>query len=405
MPDIPESELVQTGAIPPDDFHDAIEGIIEVHDWDIFIPTDLDTRLKSQTEHLLIDPHLLTEIAAALITGHVVLQGPPGTGKSSLATAICRAFGADRLPVTAHEDWSTFELIGRQELRVRPDGVEEIIGVNGFFTEAAIRCAGSIVKHFDDPTEPQATWLVIDEINRAHLDKAFGELFTVLGTDELVPITLPHQRLGNNTLVTPRRFRVIATLNSFDKQFVNSLSMGLRRRFTFITVDIPPRRSQGEPWGSGAPDASLASKEFNVVIANVARRLARRIAPDDSAKAADDIREFLSTTGRPYVEATFELVEKVRYASVDDQAPFVPLGTAPLIDVLELFVSLARVHAFRPESLENALDWAASVKLAPLFDTADPPKVRDFADQLKVPFSHRMRRELHQIVAAGLYFV
>ena len=134
--------------------------------------------------------------------------------------------------MTAHEDWTVFDVVGRLELSITAERKEEIRPVNGFFTEAVIRCANNIVRHFDEPEEPQAEWLLIDELSRAHLDKAFGELFTVLGTDDLVPITLPHQKPGNRDLVIPRRFRIIATLNSVDRQFVNSLSQGLRRRFT-----------------------------------------------------------------------------------------------------------------------------------------------------------------------------
>ena len=104
------------------------------------------------------------------------------------------------------------------------------------------------MKHFDTPSEPQAEWLLVDELNRAYLDKAFGELFTVIGTDELIPITLPHQRVGNRELVIPRRFRMIGTINSVDRQYVNSLSQAIRRRFTFVTVDIPTRRQSGENW-------------------------------------------------------------------------------------------------------------------------------------------------------------
>ena len=90
------------------------------------------------------------------------------------------------------------------------------------------------------PFGDQATWLLIDELNRAHPDKSFGELLSVLGSDDLVKVTLGYRRGSDNVLVGPRRFRIIATINSIDKQFVNGLSEGLRRRFTFLTVDVPP---------------------------------------------------------------------------------------------------------------------------------------------------------------------
>ena len=409
MPDVPESRLVEEGAIPPDDFHQEIERIHEIADWDVEVPPDVLDRLAGHSAHLLLDPQVLPAAAAALSVGHLVLQGPPGTGKTSLAVALCRAFGATWFPVTAREDWSTFELIGRQELRVDAEGHEEILGVNGYFTESVIRCAGAIVRHFDDPSEPQANWLLIDELNRAHIDKAFGELFTVLGTDDLVPITLPHHRSGNNVLVTPRRFRVIGTINSIDKQFVNSLSMGLRRRFTFVTVDIPPRRPKGENWGNPEPGASLASKEFSVAISAATGRVARRMTATGSIsrESADTVVGELATSARLQIEAFFELIEQVRYTPSASQSPHLPVGTAALIDTVELFLARAHMVGLGPPGFSECMDWAASVKLAPLFDadTIIPNELEQFIDSLPAGFREHTRRELRSIVAAGMYFV
>lgn len=406
MTNVAESTLVEQGAIPPEDFHDFIERTDEVAAWELEIQPDMETRLARFAAELLIAPELLRAAAAALSAGHLVLQGPPGTGKSSLARVLCRAFMADRYEVTAHEDWTTFEVIGRQELRVSDRG-EEIMPVNGHFTEAAIRCAGQIVRHFDHPDEPQATWLIVDELNRAHIDKAFGELFTVLGTDEVVPITLPHQRAGNRVLVTPRRFRVIATLNSIDRQFVNSLGQGLKRRFTFLTVDVPPHRRAGEVWGSDHEGASLASREFTVVVRRAARNVARRTAPDDADRRATEYVELVNGPARPHVEALFSLAETVRYAGRNSQQPFLPIGTAQLIDTVELFLTRTVVERLDPAAAESAMDWAASVKLSPLFDTdaIRPEDLERFADALREPFDGLMRRELCTIVAAGQYAV
>jgi hypothetical protein len=319
---------------------------------------------------------------------------------------LCRAYHCSFLPVTAHEDWTTFEVVGRQELRVGAEGSEQTIPVNGFFTEAVIRCAGAIVTHFDDPAEPQAVWLLIDELNRAHLDKAFGELFTVLGTDEPVTITLPHQRIGNCELVTPVRFRIVATLNSVDRQFVNSLSQGLKRRFTFVTVDVPPRRDKGEEFGDGA---SLAAREFRVVIERAISRVTRRLVSgsDEANAALKKQLDFAHGDAREYLILLFELAERTRYAAKNANVPYLPIGTAQLIDTVELFVSRSHAERAPVDRLGAILDWAASAKLAPLFDadTVNPAALDQFAGTLTDPFTNRFRRELRQIVAAGTYFV
>jgi 5-methylcytosine-specific restriction enzyme B len=408
---VQERELVNQGSLPPDDFRGNIERISEIAQYDLEVAGDLLDRLKREARDLLISEETLIAAATALSVGHLVLQGPPGTGKSALARALCRAYNCIFLPVTAHEDWTTYEVIGRQTIEVDEQGRERVIPVDGFFTDAVIRCASAVVRHFDEPAEPQACWLLIDELNRAHLDKAFGELFTVLGTDEPVAITLPYQSEGNRELVTPSRFRLIATLNSVDRQFVNSLSQGLKRRFTFITLDVPPPRAAGEAWDSAADGASLASREFALVMRRAAERVVRRQVPEGTDDAATKREELIGNyLSEPYnapVKILFDVVEAIRYSKKGSGKPYLPVGTAQLIDVVELYLSRIATNHLVPDQYAPAMDWAASVKLAPLFDTDTilPVDLEEYAKSLPSPFSGEMRRELLGIVASGLYYI
>jgi 5-methylcytosine-specific restriction protein B len=410
MADINEDTLVEQGAIPPTDFHDKIERIREISDYDLEWQPDFLERLEKATEGLLFPTDTLRAVAAALRAGHVILQGPPGTGKSSLARALCDAFQASVFPVTAHEDWTVFDVIGRLELRLHPDRKEEIVPVNGYFTESVIKCANTIVKHFDDPSEPQAEWLLIDELNRANMDRAFGELFTVLGSDAATPITLPHQRDNNRNLVVPRRFRIVATLNSFDRQFVNNLSQAIRRRFTFITVNIPDRKPEGVPWTSTASPASLAIEEFRLVVRRAAIRVAKRTNTAEDAgeeQLAATYSNKLLGLFSSLVAALFDLIEQVRYAGPEQRVPHLPIGTAQIIDTLELFLLRLLQDGVPDEKAGAILDWAVSVKLVPLFDTdvVAPEVIQEFAGTLPSPFNKATRRELLGIVAAGTHFV
>lgn len=410
MPNVDEDTLVEQGAIPPTEFHDKIERIREISDFDIETPPDLAARLNDAVEGLLIPPETLRAAAAALRVGHVVLQGPPGTGKSSLARALCQAFNASIFPVTAHEDWTVFDVIGRLELRLHGDRKEEIVPVNGYFTESVIRCANTTVRHFDDPNEPQAEWLLIDELNRAHMDRAFGELFTVLGTDAALPVTLPHQREGNRNLVIPRRFRIIATLNSFDRQFVNNLSQAIRRRFTFISVNIPEKRPAGAVWSDTSPAAPLAIREYHVVLGRVAGRIAKRLTSLDPGQEATKKAEVLTRLSGPLsasIQGFFDLIEKIRYAVEDSGIPHLPIGTAQLIDTIELFMLRVLQDDVTDANAPAMLDWAVSVKMVPLFDSdvVAPEVLNEFAGKLTGPFDKATRRELLGIVAAGMHFV
>jgi hypothetical protein len=312
--------------------------------------------------------------------------------------------------VTAHEDWTVFDVIGRLELRLHADRKEEIVPVNGYFTEAVVCCANAIVSHFDAPSEPQAEWLLIDELNRAHIDRAFGELFTVLGTDAAIPITLPHQREGNRNLVIPRRFRIVATLNSFDRQFVNNLSQAIRRRFTFITVNIPDQRQGGVPWTSTIKPTSLAVQEYRIVTQRAASRVAKRLTSLDSSNEPAKVVEIQDRINGPLaslISRLFDLIEQVRYAGPQQRIPHLPIGTAQIIDTVELFLLRLLQDDIKTEGAGEILDWAVSVKLVPLFDSdaVAPEALQEFAGTLTAPFDKTTRREILGIVAAGTHFV
>lgn len=410
MPDIDEAELVDRGAIPPTEFHDAIERLREIADFDLDIPDDFDQRLAIATDGLVVPDHVLRAAAAAIRVGHVVLQGPPGTGKSTLVRSLAKAFNVSTYAVTAHEDWTIYDVIGRLELRLTEDRKEEITPVNGALTEAVIRCGNNIVQHFDDPLHPQAEWLLIDELNRAHLDKAFGELFSVLGTDELVPINLPHQKVGNRELVIPRRFRIVATLNSYDKQFVQSLSQAIRRRFTFISLDVLPQRPKDIAWTFDLDSAIPAILEFSFVIRRAAFRVARReysMTPDQIDAVSTDLLNQLKDQHLDLVAALFDFVEVVRYAEEGSDLPHLPIGTAQLVDTVELFLTRNRQDITYGGDPSRQMDWAASVKLAPLFesDVLGPEQLSTLAKGLSAPFDELLKRELLTISASGMHFV
>jgi hypothetical protein len=116
----------------------------------------------------------------------------------------------------------------------------------------------------------QGQWLVIDEINRAEIDKAFGELFTLLSDQQ---VQLPYQ-IGNKfvRIMPPEpmkgldedaylagkwykketaakkhiytihpNWRIIGTMNVFDRSLLFAMSFAFMRRFAFVDVDLPEK--------------------------------------------------------------------------------------------------------------------------------------------------------------------
>jgi MoxR-like ATPase len=211
-------------------------------------PTDL--RVKLQTVNLkhkevdtclVIRQGVLEQATAALNAGqHVILIGPPGTGKTTLAEDLCRHAhdlncSRGHVLVTSTADWTTFDTIGGY----MPESDGRLVFRPGIFLEAI----------------EGDKWLVIDEINRADIDKAFGELFTVLSSQA---VTLPYRDNGRQVRILPPghpasketrdyaihpSWRIIGTMNIYDKASLFAMSYAFMRRFAFVDVTIPPARA------------------------------------------------------------------------------------------------------------------------------------------------------------------
>ena len=118
---------------------------------------------------------VLSEIVTGLIKGNIILQGPPGTGKTTLAKIICEVFNVDYDEATAISDWTTYDTIGG--LQPDFDGNNEILtGKNGCIVESILHCCNTVVKKEHYNGDKQASWLILDELNRCEIDKVFGEL-------------------------------------------------------------------------------------------------------------------------------------------------------------------------------------------------------------------------------------
>lgn len=189
---------------------------------------------------LTLADEIYAQVLAALNSGkHIILTGPPGTAKTTLAQAVCEAAAtagrcSGHVLTTATADWTTYETIGG----LRPSSGGTLDFEEGHFLKA-IR---------------SGHWLIIDELNRSHFDRAFGQLFTVLSGQTVV---LPYTRPGHDgplalvpegkpsplpnadVLTVPQDWRIIATMNVFDKTLLFEMSFALMRRFAFIEVAAP----------------------------------------------------------------------------------------------------------------------------------------------------------------------
>jgi 5-methylcytosine-specific restriction protein B len=195
-------------------------------------PDDLVDPLLEAAQELLLDWAFLDDIKNLLQeTKQVIFYGPPGTGKTFVAQRLASALAGDPErtmlvqfhPSTSYEDF--FE--GFRPL-LAADG-----GISYALQDGPLRIMAAAAA-----SDPSKTYvLVIDEINRAQLQKVLGELFFLLEyrDRQVRPLYRPDEPFS-----LPANLWLIGTMNTADRS-IALVDAALRRRFQFVPFVLDDR--------------------------------------------------------------------------------------------------------------------------------------------------------------------
>ena len=353
---------------------------------------------------------------AHMIAGkNVVFYGPPGTSKTYLARKICeKVCGPGNYSFhTANAEWSYFDVVGGLVLEGNSVRFKK-----GLLLEATERCRKSLEE------KGRPSWLIIDELNRANLDLAFGKVFTQLDIDYRdMPLEVIEENGKRKEFYMPYSFRILATMNTYDRALLFSLGYAFMRRFAFIPVgsllrqiEITEERNIRERSKVNAADEIRDEiKEFaNSDAAGKLKELTKKVISEHFSKENGMDRAYILEEFRiDGISEVNEIVSRLKVnegdildlllyiASKITNEGLVEIGHAIVFDAAKFVVAYSRYlqHSQHPLDPRSILDEAVVAYILPQLEYFMPKlrKARVFGEKEYEVMWGRVKKDLEKL--------
>jgi|GEM_PF-2286283 len=229
---------------------------------------------------------------------HIVFQGPPGTGKTFVAERLAKLMtsGSEGIwevvqfhPAYAYEDFI-------QGIRPRiVDGSMTFELESGRFLEFCTKAAAL-------EESGTACVMIIDEINRAHLSRVFGELMYLLEyRHKKIPLAA-----GGEPFRIPSNVYLIGTMNTADRS-IALVDHALRRRFSFIRLkpDFGVLRRHMETRGHDAASLISVLHRINTAIGDPNYEVGISFFMREDDRLPEYLPDIWTSEIEPYLEEFF----------------------------------------------------------------------------------------------------